>query len=84
MTGAFNCPDAGSVHLLLGESKRLCVAAAVARHGLLGQHRSGRRLDEGERVLVLVRVDADHVVQLICNHPDRSSGFCSWGPVVPV
>jgi len=26
-------------------------------------------------MLVQVRVDADHVVQLICKHPDRSSGF---------
>jgi hypothetical protein len=26
-------------------------------------------------VLVPVRLDADHVVQLVCNRPDRSSGF---------
>jgi hypothetical protein len=69
MAGAFNRPDTGGVLLLLSESKRLRVAAAVARHRPLRQHRSGRRLDESERVLVSVRVDADHVVHHLCNHP---------------
>jgi hypothetical protein len=49
VTGALDRPDAGSVRLLLSEAQRLRVAAAVARHPPLRQHRPARRLDEGER-----------------------------------
>ena len=75
MTGALHRPETGTPCLLLSEAKRLCVAAAIARHRPLCQQRTGRRPDEAERVLVPVRVDADHVVQLVCNRPDQSSGF---------
>ena len=37
----------------------------------------------GESVLVAVSVDADHVVQFVCKHPDRSS-VRSKGPMTPV
>jgi hypothetical protein len=75
MTGALDRPETGSPGALLGESQRLRVATSAGRHRLLRHQRSAPRSDDRERVLVPVRVDADHVVQLVCNHPDRSSGF---------
>jgi hypothetical protein len=69
VAGALDRPDTNTLCLLASEAKRLRVAAAVARHRPLRQHRSGRRFDESERVLVSVRVDADHVVHHLCNHP---------------
>ncbi len=75
MTGALDRPDTSSVRVLLGESKRLRVAGAGGRHPPLRHHCPGPRLDDSERVLVAVRVDPDHVVHHLCNHPDRSSGF---------
>jgi hypothetical protein len=69
VTGALERPDTGRPGVPLREAKRLRVAATIARDRPLRNHRPGRRLDEGERVLVPVHVDADHVVQLVCNHP---------------
>jgi hypothetical protein len=35
-------------------------------------HRAGLRVDDRDRVLVAMSVDADHVVPLLCKHPDRA------------
>ena len=37
------------------------------------QHRSGRSDNDSERVLIAVRIDTNHVIHLVCKHPDRSS-----------
>ena len=37
------------------------------------QHRPHDRGNDRQRVLIAVRVDTDHLVQLVRKHPDRSS-----------
>ena len=36
--------------------------------------------NDSERVLIAVRIDTDHVIHLVCKHPDRSSDSNSQGP----
>ena len=55
----------------LGDTESLRVAAAVSCHGRLEHDHTAADIDDADRVLIAVRVDTDHVVQLICNHPDR-------------
>jgi len=83
MTGAFDRPDAHAARVSVRDAQRLSVTTSVrADHGLT-QHRSRRCDNDRERVLIAVRVDTDHVVHLVCKHPDRSS-VRSKGPMTPV
>jgi len=77
VTGAFNRPDASTGRIALRESQRLRVATTAGRHRLPRDNRARRRDNDRQHMLVPMGVDADHVIHLICNHPDRSSGFCS-------
>jgi hypothetical protein len=54
--------------MLRCHSKRVSVAAAVSGHRRLEHHRTAADIDDPDRVLVAVRVDTDHEVQLICKH----------------
>ena len=83
MAGALDRPDASAARVPLREAQRLGVAARARPHHRLRQHRSRRRGHDRERVLIAVRVDTDHVIHLVCKHPDRSS-VDSQGPVTPV
>jgi len=69
VTSAFNRPNTATAGVLPRESKRLPVTVAVRRHRPLRDKRADRRGHHRQHVLVSVRVDADHVIQLVCNHP---------------
>jgi hypothetical protein len=73
MTSAFDRPNACSDRVAPREPKRLAITARIGAHRPLRQHSSSRRCHDRERVLVAMRVDTDHVVHLLCEHPDRSS-----------
>jgi hypothetical protein len=45
------------------------VDARVGRNRLLRDNSTRRRDDDRKHVLITVRVDADHVIHLICKHP---------------
>ena len=55
------------------EAERVGVPACARSHHRLGQDGSRRSNNDRECVLVAVRVDTDHVIHLVCKHPDRSS-----------
>jgi len=58
--------------------RRIATASRSPAHRLarpLRNHTTSRRADNHQDVLISVRVDTDHVIHLICKHPDRSSGF---------
>ena len=77
-SGAFDRERAPARRMLLGEPKRLRVAASVCSDGGFEHDHAGAHLDDRDRVRVAVRVDADHVVQLICEHPESTSSP-GWG-----
>jgi hypothetical protein len=54
--------------VLVDELQRVCVTVAARGDGRLKQDSSADDLHDGERMRVAVRVDTDHVVQLICKH----------------
>ncbi len=55
--------------VLLRHAKRGSVAITVSRHRRLEHDHTAANIDDTDRVLVAMRVDTNHVVQLICNHP---------------
>jgi hypothetical protein len=57
---------AGSV--LIGKTKQACVTLTICDRGRLEHHTAASHVDDCERVRVAVRINADHVVQLICKH----------------
>ena len=73
VTGALDRPDACAAGVACGEAQRRRVAASARFHHGLCHDRSRTSGNDRERVLIAVRVDTDHVVQLVCKHPDRSS-----------
>jgi hypothetical protein len=83
MAGAFDRPDTNAVRVARGEAERVGVAACARPHHRLRQHGSGGSNNDRECVLIAVRVDTDHVIHLVCKHPDRSS-VRSKGPMTPV
>jgi hypothetical protein len=75
MAGSLNCADAPAARVGVREPQRLRVAARVRSDRTPSDNRARRRDNDREHVLIPMRVDADHVIQLICKHPVRSSGF---------
>ena len=55
--------------VLISEAKHARVTLTIGDRGPLEHHTAAAHLDDRERVRVAVRVNADHVVQLICKHP---------------
>ena len=51
--------------MTVGEAQRLPIAARIRPHRRLRHHTACRCGDDRERVLVAVRVNADHVVHLL-------------------
>jgi hypothetical protein len=51
-----------------GEAQRLRVAAGIGRDRTTGDEGAGWCLDDGQHMLVAVRIDSDDVLRL-CNHP---------------
>ena len=58
---------AGSV--LIGKTKHARVTLTIGDRGRLQHHTTAAHLDDRERVRVAVRVNTNHVIQLICKHP---------------
>ena len=81
--GALDSPGANAARVPLRETERLAVAACARSDDCLRQYRPRRRTNDRERVLIAVRIDADHVIHPVCKHPDRSS-VRSKGPMTPV
>jgi len=54
--------------VLIRETDGVRVAACAGGRCRLRDHRAGVRVDDRERVLVAMGVDADHVVHLLCKH----------------
>src|SRR4029077_14836818 len=76
--GALDRERTPTRRVLLRHSERVRVAATVSRHRRLEHDHAAAYIDDSDRVLVAVRVDTDHAVQLICNHPDRPPAQ-RWG-----
>jgi hypothetical protein len=55
--------------VLVRERECRRVTGAVSGDARLDERLAAAHLDDRERMAVAVRVDADHVVQLICKHP---------------
>src|SRR6266511_297295 len=58
---------AGSV--LIGKTKHARVTVTIGNCGRLEHHTASAHVDDRERVRIAMRINADHVVQLICKHP---------------
>jgi hypothetical protein len=66
---ALNCERASTRRALIDKLQGLRVPGAVRGDVGLDQDRSADDMEHRERVPVAMRIDADHVVQLICKHP---------------
>jgi hypothetical protein len=73
MGRSFDRPDTHARGVLVGEADGLPRAAAIGANRPLRNERPAGRGHDRERVLISVRVDTDHVIHLVCEHPDRSS-----------
>jgi hypothetical protein len=83
VAGALDRPDTNTARVPLRETERVGVATCARSHNLLRQHSPRRSNNERECVLIAMRVHTDHVIHLVCKHPDRSSVH-SKGPMTPV
>src|SRR5581483_12491502 len=70
MACALDRPQSTAGRVPVCEADGLLVAACVGGRRPLRDHRAGVRVDNRKRVLSAMRVDADHVVHLLCKHPD--------------
>ena len=70
VAGALDRPNAHASSVTFRKSQRVTEAAQVGMHRLLGHQCARRRGHDRKRVLVAVGVDPDHVVHLLCKHPD--------------
>src|SRR5436190_15512531 len=82
--GFFDRERAPTRRVLFPELQGARIAAAVRLNARLEYDRAGPNLDDRERVHVAVRVDADHVVQLICKHPTHLQPRFGGHTPVPV
>jgi len=83
VAGTLDRPGTHAAGVAVGEAQRLRIAALADTNHRLRQYRSRGSGNDRERVLIAVRVDADHVIHLVCEHPDRSS-VRSKGPMTSV
>jgi hypothetical protein len=68
-TGALDREGTPATGVLIGKPKHACVTLAISDRGRLEHHTAASHVDDRERVRVAVRVNADHVVQLVRKHP---------------
>ena len=68
-TSALDREGTPAGRVLIGKPKHACVTLAICDRGRLEHHTTTSHVDDRERVRVAVRVNADHVVQLVCKHP---------------
>jgi hypothetical protein len=65
--------------MLANDLQRVCVAVAVCNDCRFEHDCSALDVHDRDRVRVAVRVDADDVVQLICEHPLTDLQLKRWG-----
>jgi hypothetical protein len=68
VAGALDRPETCTCRIALHEAQSLRVTACVGSDRALRDNHTDRRRHDRQDVLVPVRVDADHVIQLVCNH----------------
>jgi hypothetical protein len=68
-TRAFDGEDTPAGGVLIDKTKHARVTLTICNLRRLEHHAARAHVDDRERVRITVRVDADHVVQLICKHP---------------
>ena len=73
VAAALDSPRPRAARMSIREAQRLRVAATAGRRRRLRDHRARPRVDNRKRVLIAMRIDANHVVQFVCKHPNRSS-----------
>jgi GNAT superfamily N-acetyltransferase len=84
VAGSLDGPAAGAVGRLLREPQRRRVAACVRPYRPPRQHSPRCCGYDRQDLLVPVRVDADHVIHLICKHPpDEREEVVGGGMAVP-
>ena len=84
MASPLDRPSTTTPGVPLRKAKRVGVAARFRAHDRLREHHSRRSSNDSQRVLIAVRVDTDHVIHLVCKHPDRSSDSIRRVPMTPV
>ena len=68
VAAALDRPEASAGRVPIREGDGVRVAARAGGRRRLRDHRAGVRVDDRERVLVAMSIDADHVVHLLCKH----------------
>jgi hypothetical protein len=68
-SGALNREHTPAGSVLIGKTKHTRVTLTIGDRGRLEHHTARAHLDDRERVPIAMRINADHVVQLICKHP---------------
>jgi hypothetical protein len=70
---ALDRPGAPARRVPVSDAKQLAIAARGRVRCRPGDQGTGGRSHNCQRVFVTVRIDAEHVVQLVCKHQTRSS-----------
>ena len=70
-TGAFDCEGTPAGSVPIDKTKHAGITLGVCLRGRLEHHSAASHLDDRERVRVAVRINTNHVVQLICKHPNH-------------
>jgi len=84
VAGTLYRPGTHPTGVAFREAQCVRVPASGRSHHRLREHRSRGSDNDSERVLIAVRVDTDHVIHLVCKHPDRSSDSIRRVPMTPV
>jgi hypothetical protein len=63
--------------VLIGQAKNARVPLAICERRRLEHDSAAAHVDDSERMRVAMRIDTDHVVQLVCKHPYRPPA--RWG-----
>lgn len=69
VASALDRPESISGRVPICEADGVLVAACAGGRRCLRDHRAGVRVDDCDRMLVAMGIDADHLVQLVCEHP---------------
>jgi hypothetical protein len=73
VAGTLDRPNTHAMRIPLADADRLAIPLHLCRDRVLRDERTCCRDYDREHMFVAVRVDTDHVVHLLCKHPDRSS-----------
>jgi hypothetical protein len=77
--GAFDSERSPTRRVLFDELQSMRIAVAARDDRRLAHDRAALDVHDRERMRVAVRVDTDHVVQLICKHPRTDLQPKRWG-----